>query len=243
MDRSKPLGINAFALKVLAILAMTMDHTAYIFYEALGGWAIWMRVIGRWTFPIMAFLLTEGLEKTRSAGRYAARLVVFAFLSMVPFYLIFGDWKNVLFTLLGGLLLLWGQREVRSRAPWLPEWLLQIWFGGLAICLAVLMCGFDWGFPGILAVYCVGQAKGKPYWLQGLICCGALTIAQIFSATVLQGAALTESYLLFICGVWVAWAWLSLYNGQRGRGMKYFFYAYYPLHLLVLYGVIRLAAL
>ena len=85
MDASKPVGVNAFALKVLAIVAMTMDHTAYIFYEALGGWAIWMRVIGRWTFPIMAFLLTEGLEKTRNIGRYAARLAVFAILSMLPF--------------------------------------------------------------------------------------------------------------------------------------------------------------
>ncbi len=238
MDASKPVGVNAFALKVLAIVAMTMDHTAYIFYEALGGWAIWMRVIGRWTFPIMAFLLTEGLEKTRNIGRYAARLAVFAILSMLPFYFVFGDWKNVLFTLLGGLLLLWGQKEIRARVPWLPEWLLQIGFGGLAICLAILMGGFDWGFPGILAIYCIGQVKGKPYWLQGLIGCGVLTAGLIVS----QGTAVTESYLLFISGLWGAWIWLSLYNGQRGRGMKYFFYAYYPLHLLALYGVIWLTA-
>ena len=234
MNTAKPWGVSGFALKVLAIAAMTLDHTAFIFYDQLGEWAPWMRFIGRWTFPIMAFLLTEGLMKTHNVRRYAGRLALFALLSALPLYLVFGDWRNVLFTLLAGLLLLWGQQEVRGLAVWLPEWLLQIWFGGLAVCLALVMQGFDWGLPGVLAIYCIGQVKGKPYWIQGLVCCLSLTAVQLITGS------LTGAYLFFISGIWGAWIWLSLYNGQRGRGMKYLFYAYYPAHLLALYGVIVL---
>lgn len=161
MDASKPVGVNAFALKVLAIVAMTMDHTAYIFYEALGGWAIWMRVIGPLDFS------HYGLSADRGVGKNSQYRPLCSPAGSVCDT----EYASLLFCL-------WGLEECSlyppgrtpapvgaerdpSRVPWLPEWLLQIGFGGLAICLAILMGGFDWGFPGILAIYCIGQVQGE----------------------------------------------------------------------------------
>lgn len=79
-------GISAFWLKLLAIAAMTVDHIGYLFYPGVS----WMRMVGRLTFPIMAFLIAEGYRHTHDLRRYETRLFVFALISMLPFYLAFG---------------------------------------------------------------------------------------------------------------------------------------------------------
>ena len=116
-------GISGFALKVIAIVSMFIDHTAVIILPEIIESAtntyskadikvvglqflfLFMRIVGRLAFPIFAFLLVEGFFHTGSRLRYAARLLVFAIISELPFDLSFHDslfdmsYNNVFFTL------------------------------------------------------------------------------------------------------------------------------------------------
>lgn len=133
-------GINGSTVKIIAVLAMLIDHmaaTLLIRYLASGmqaaqaaGTALawqqehailysayyFMRDIGRLGFPIFCFLLAEGFQHTRNVKKYALRLGIFALISEFPFNLaICGqtfniNYQNVYFTLLLGLLALCGFR-------------------------------------------------------------------------------------------------------------------------------------
>lgn len=227
---------TAFELKLIAIIAMTLDHIAYVYAAELGSVGILMRVIGRSTFPIMAFLLTEGFWYTRNRYRYCIRLLLGAMISTVPYYLVFGTVNNVMFTLAAGLLLLMIQDMVQQARSELPKILWQIFFAFMAVGVGALMNGFDWGLPGVIAIYMVGQMKSRPPMQQGIVCTGTLLVVSLLRH-VLNGGALTMTYAVFLSGLPLATLWISRYNGKRGRNMKYLFYAYYPLHLLVLYAV------
>lgn len=142
-------GLSASYLKIAAMVLMCVDHLALLPLSSLAGiWLagglpgeeVWMaayfamRGAGRLAFPLFAFFIAEGFRHTRSAGRYAARLAVFALLAEVPFDLAIAgrpfapEGQNVLFTLLLGLLALvwlkvWGGRPLfgltgRSALPW-----------------------------------------------------------------------------------------------------------------------------
>ncbi len=77
-------GLSGCALKVIALVSMTVDHIAYYLMEH-GTWAYdLMRTVGRMAFPIFAFLLVEGYTHTRSTGKYALNLLIFALISEVP---------------------------------------------------------------------------------------------------------------------------------------------------------------
>ena len=113
----KQQGISGYWLKVIAVVSMLIDHTSAVILEQIPGLenpAFLMRIIGRAAFPIYCFLLVEGFYHTRSRAKYAGRLFLFALISEVPFDLAFSRrmWdfssSNVFFTLLFGLLVIWG---------------------------------------------------------------------------------------------------------------------------------------
>lgn len=84
--------MSVFALKCIAILVMLIDHTGYILALVgyADGWTIQiMRCLGRIAFPVFAFLLVNGLQKTRDRAAYLSRLALFAIISRVPFSLAF----------------------------------------------------------------------------------------------------------------------------------------------------------
>lgn len=103
-------GLDRTQLKIIAICAMVIDHTAWGFVEFMSPLGQVMHVIGRLTIPIMCFFVAEGFRHTSSRSGYVKRMALFAVVAMLPFYLFFGELyeyrQNIIFDLLLGLLLL-----------------------------------------------------------------------------------------------------------------------------------------
>lgn len=73
--------INAFHLKILAIVTMLIDHIGMIFFPNV----MLFRIVGRVAFIIFAFLLVEGTQHTGNFEKYLLRLLLWAFLSEIPY--------------------------------------------------------------------------------------------------------------------------------------------------------------
>ena len=238
--RLEEKGLTGLELKALALFCMTIDHVAYLYYWQIGlPAALILRMIGRFTFPILAFLLTEGFIHTHNRYAYVIRLLCFGLISAVPFYYVFGEPYNVMFTLAAGLILLMLQDMLRKSFPQVNA---LVWMGAglLAACAtSFLMRDFDWGLPGIIAIYITGQLKRFPYYVQGIAETLVIFLVSV-THSLLKNGTMSGSTLFFYLGIPLAAIWIAMYNGRRGGRasiavwQKYLFYAYYPFHLLIL---------
>lgn len=233
-------GLSGSTLKIIAIVSMLIDHVAATVVAGLIrsggadsgiGWLddpaalyevyTWMRNIGRLAFPIFCFLLVEGFLHTKNKARYALRLGVFAIVSEIPFDLAFQGrfletgYQNVFFTLLLGLLVILIYHKLEEQRQWNR-------FLCLLFEIAVILAGMgaaellrtDYGAYGILAVAALYLFRGNK-GMQTLAGCAAFIWWEPSAAAA------------FI-PIW-------FYNGTRGWNLKYIFYLFYPVHLLLLY--------
>ena len=237
-------GLNGNALKLLAIGAMTIDHIAWAMFPGYPkAWLpILLHLIGRITCPIMCFFIAEGFHYTRNIRKYTGRLFGFAILS--HFCYIFasadfagwrsflpgasGSWLNqtsVMWSLAWGLVML---RMAESRR--IPGWGKPI----LVILICLISFPSDWSCVAALCVLAFGTNRGdlkkQSFWL--------LFYVAIYAAVYFF--AIDRVYGILQMGVVLAIPLLRLYNGRRGKNkqvnrfMKWFFYLYYPLHLLLI---------
>jgi hypothetical protein len=161
-------------LRYIAVVAMFIDHLALCMYGFIPpGLYMAGRIVGRISYPIFAYCLAAGFRYTRDIRRYAGRIAIAAVISEIPFDLMVGKriWypeaQNVMWTLLIGLLMLWGVDRVRPRKAASQEqeaasvyadhlrWLLT----GLGKLLVIAMaCGLatllhtDYEWEGILVI-------------------------------------------------------------------------------------------
>mgnify|MGYP004517335603 CR=1 FL=1 len=101
--------MSVFAIKLLALVTMVIDHSAYYLYASSlieHGLYFAMRTVGRIAFPLYAFLLVNGFEKTSNRGRYLSRLVLFAAVSQLPYTVVF-SYENYSHSAASGFALLW----------------------------------------------------------------------------------------------------------------------------------------
>ena len=247
MELNEKRGLPGSVLKWIAILTMLIDHIGVVL---LYGWAkyrhFWgagieslgfyylIRGIGRFGFPLFCFLLAEGFVHTRSRWKYLLRLFVFALISEIPFDLAFnGAWiefgsQNVFFTLTLGLLaiMLWDRLTLGGGDC--PPW------RGLAAILCATALGAaahymetDYGAMGVALILVMHLLRDRP-WTRDQAAGGVLAAMIPFG-----------SHWIELFGV-LAFPLFHLYNGQRGRQSKYFFYVFYPAHLLLLALIARL---
>lgn len=239
MSNLPVLRISSFTLKVAAIVGMTLCHVGVIFQAALPFWAYCAcEAFGGLTFPIMAFLVSEGYRHTHDLRRYMGRLLAFAIVSQVPYGLAFAPMMlevgtaavqlpftgNVLFTLLLGLAMLAAYDRIRNRVLF---WLL---FVVTTLASSLL----DWGVIGpvmILMAHVLPDPRRRT--LPALVAVLALGLPALSSVAAGDASALPE-LLYELVGGSGAVALLALYDGRRGRSLKWFFYIYYPAHILVL---------
>lgn len=223
--------MSVFVLKVLAIVAMLLDHIAAVFLSYGTMPYMLMRGFGRIAFPIFCFLIVEGYFHTRDVKKYMFRLAGFAIISEIPFDLCFyhkffyWEHQNVFFTLLVGLVAICAIDKIRKHfsASYVQGLVLQF----AVIILAMIVAWFlrtDYQMLGILIIMAFYVNRGNMVQI-------ALSL---FVITLCLGNSI-QFYSLF------ALFPLCLYNGEKGPSMRYVFYVFYPAHLLILYAVSSLS--
>ena len=245
-DGKTGFGLSSFTLHILAMVFMLMDHM----WATVVPDSIWLTCVGRLAFPMFAFMLVEGYHHTRSVKKYMLRLLVFAVVSEIPFDLMVGGsvlypfHQNVMWTLLLGL----GTIYLIDRLIGDRQSLIRLLsaFGSVAVSVTlatVLM--LDYYGCGILTVLTFYIFRGDN-WLHRmgqLICLGIINL-ELIGGPVIPVSFLGLSFdfqqqglaLLSLVFIW-------LYNGSQGphgKAVKYSFYLFYPLHMLIL-GLIAIA--
>lgn len=236
--------LDSNAIKLLAILAMTVDHIAWAVFPGYPReWLpLAMHLVGRLTCPIMCYFIAEGFHHTRDVRKYTARLFVFAVIShfcyiyasadfidwrsFIPFY--YGAVLNqtsVMWSLAWGLVML---RVVNSKK--LPH--------GTQVLLILLICAVsfpsDWSCIAALCILAFGTNRGdfraQMTWM----------LAYVAMYAAVYALALDVVYGVLQMAVALSIPILLRYNGQRGASprwntaMKWLFYLYYPAHLFLI---------
>ncbi len=223
--------MNRNTLKYIAVTAMILDHVALVFVGTDNPLGIAMRTVGRLTAPVMCFFLVEGFMHTRSKKKYGIRLFVFALISQIPFtYLLAGklwyDKLNMIFTLFFCFMILLCLEKIENR-------FLRIAGAFFFACLCTYC---DWGMvaPLWVIVFAVFRNdKKKMYLFYGFVC--AYWVIRCTSLAVTDGEAWYS--VLWQAGSLGFIPLFCLYNGQNGRVTKFskwFFYWFYPVHLLII---------
>ncbi len=207
-------------LKIIAMAAMLLDHIAYYFLPYSASSYLFMRLLGRLAFPIFAYYIAKGYQRTRNINRYMGRMLVFALISQLPFYYFMHQVMvlNILFTFLLALLML----KLYDRKN-------LLWVLTLLVADVVAMDYGAYGLIVILIFHVFGDDFKKTIAMIG-------TLSLIYATL---GAMQTSAWQLrsFI-QVASVFAIPLIYMPMKPiRISKYWIYAFYPLHLGIIVGI------
>lgn len=247
--KKKPFDSNT--IKLIAIIAMTLDHFTWILFPGFPTefLPLFIHLLGRITCPVMCYCIAEGYHYTRDVNKYMLRLLIFAVVShfcyvfssvgpvsgeksYIPF--LYGNVFNqtsVMWSLLGGLVMLRINDSEKIKNIFVKVLLI------LVVCAVTFIS--DWSCIAALVVLSFGTNRGnlkkQSFWL----------IFYVFIYAAVYFFFIDKVYGVLQLGVVLAIPVIALYNGKRGKNpkvnkfMKWFFYLYYPLHL-ILVGILGL---
>lgn len=224
--------MSAFTLKIIACITMFIDHVGYVIF----GGSSFFNYIGRLAFPIFAFQISEGYTHTKNIKKYVIRLLTFAVISQLPFFLFSNSVRegfaiNVIFTLLFGLFSI----ILYDKTNKILAIISSIFLGIIA-----QICKFDYGFYGVIIILLFYIFRNsKPLLLGSFIVATCIRygyhILYYLLATTISPSIVFSFYMPFVICTALASVFIGLYNGKKGHDSKYLLYLFYPLHLLILY--------
>ena len=254
--------MSALTLRIIATVSMLLDHIGlcYNIYP--------LRIIGRLAFPLYVFLMVNGFRHTKNRTKYAIRFAIFAVISQIPFLLMSGrgfiDLKylmaypdvlfrsfNVMVTLLYGLIVIWLGELLRKGKRTKYVCLLPAIIAFLTYYFGLIRS--DYGAKGILLATAFWFFDGKKIWTAlGLIAAMYYDYFLGCAASILHARALPipTTWQLMSLVILLTLPMIFFYNDKSGmpknpkakKTIQLFFYAFYPLHMLILFLMIRFAA-
>lgn len=232
----KKIGLNAFQIKLLMVMLMTLDHLRFIHGLVTPVTASFFSLISRCVAPMFAYLAVEGIRHTGDLKRYGQRLVLWAgamFIGNITLNRIFLSFSgalpdserayltidingNIFFTLALGVLAI-------SLTIWGKEQQKKYFYAMAAVCFAVGFLFGEWGTVLLTFMF-------LEYFFRDKLAIRLLGYGLIEVITVLLPFG--EPYWFFV------FLFILLYNGERGPKTaftKYFFYVFYMFHLWLIY--------
>ena len=233
--------LNSNSLKLIAILAMTIDHVADLIYPGMPNNIICviMHLIGRITAPIMFFFICEGFFYTKNLKKYISRLFIFSIISHFAYCFAFGinfipfstgeifNQTSIMWTLAWSVVALY----IAYGENKLKEWHKYV----LIILLNLVTFSADWSSIGLMIIVSMYEHRGNLNKQMGNMILWSLIYI------IVSFIFVNKVYALVQLGIILVYPLLKLYDGTKGnlKWMKWFFYVYYPLHLIII-GILRL---
>lgn len=236
VDTPNKCGLNSNQIKCIAIIAMTIDHITWLLFPGCQKiwWVMGLHVIGRLTAPIMWFFIAEGFYYTKNVKKYILRLFIFAIISHFAYNFAGGipfipngifNMTSVMWSLAWSVVLM-----VIFTTEYLQQWVKII----LMIVICLITFPSDWSTIAAMCPVFLYLHRGdfKKQSLTMLIWTAMYAVVYFVFMDKQYG-------ILQMCTL-LSLPILRQYNGERGqwKGMKWFFYIYYPAHLFVI-GIIR----
>lgn len=233
--------LNSNHLKLIAIIAMTLDHVADLCYPGMPNNAVSnvLHIIGRLTAPIMFFFICEGFYYTRNLKKYISRLFAFAVISHFAYCFAFGinyipfsagsifNQTSIMWTLAWSVVALYVVNGETNLKAWQKY--------ALVILIDVVTFSADWSCIAVMAILSMysnrgnlkKQIAGMSFW--------------VLLYAVISFVFVNKTYGVITLAVILVYPLLRMYDGTKGKAswMKWFFYLYYPLHLVMI-GILRI---
>lgn len=229
--------LNRDVIKYIAMLTMLLNHIALVFLTSGTVLCEVFEDIGYFTAPVMCFFLVEGYDYTRSKTKYGLRLLLFAIISQIPFSLAFQFGNlNMIYTLLCCFLILAAMEKITNR------------FLRRTVCMLLIFATIisDWSLLAAIYTILLHNSKGNPKKMAvsygiAYVLFVILNMQNYMYSAQSNGIVYVVVHAL-ISGLGIIAAAVTVlvfYNGERaekGRNFsKWFFYIFYPVHLMILY--------
>ena len=219
--------MSSFVLKLVALISMLIDHSGYVLF----GQFSFFNYIGRLSFPIFAFGISEGYLHTKDLKKYFIRLGLFAIISQLPYYLFISSITtdtvglNIFFTLFLGLLSITFYNKCQNKFIGLLSVIL------LAVLAHFIKCEYYW--YGILLIFGFYLFRNHKI-LMNLFSSSLITI---YYMIYLCKNNFDYRYIILYFSTLCSLFFINLYNGKKGKDSKYILYLLYPLQFLILYVI------
>ena len=233
--------MTSFLLKIIGIITMLCDHVGDSIIGAFSNW----NLIGRIAFPIFAFQISQGYIHTRDLKKYLLRLTIFACISQIPFCLFLSTFNdsftlNIFFTFVLAIIGLYLFDKIKSK------------FIGLLFVLLICHVGqlihVDYGAFGIGSVFIFylfsklynnENISAKRKWFYKVLMCITYFIMCMLKYLYyfIYVPVLNQVYIKMTLFTFLPILLIIFYNGRQGPKLKYLFYVFYPLHLIILWAM------
>lgn len=222
--------LNKNQMKYIAIIAMLIDHIGMLFVPVSTPLGAIMRFIGRLTAPTMCLFIAEGYTHTSDKRKYGSRLFIFALISQLAYDFMHGHFLkadfNMIFTLFLAFLALVCVDKIDN---------ITLKFLSVIGITFVSQWG-DWGVTAVVwtvMFYLLSEDKNKQA-IGFVLISGAYFIKTAIAYMRMDASWYSVAVHL---GLFLFIPLLYCYNGEGGkknRFSKWFFYIFYPLHMVIL---------
>ena len=227
-NRKKYQILDGTALKLIAMISMVFDHAGDMFFPDV----MWPRMIGRLAMPIFSFFIAEGFSHTRDKKKYLCRLGIFALISEIPFDLAFEgkigfSHQNIMLSFFLAVVALmlydWIQGGTKSEENHasIGKTVLDV-IAVAAIAALSLLLRADYTIFAVIAVSLFYVLRQKHPLVRTGVGVAFLALTRTVG---------------YYCTTGLSFIPLAMYNGKKGKGLKWLFYGFYPGHLLLLAAI------
>ena len=223
----KKFGLTNNQLKIIAMLSMLIDHIGVAMFPNV----MILRIIGRLAFPIFAYMIAEGCFYTKNKARYFFMIFGLGMICQLVFFFFMGSlYQGILMTFSFSIICIYAIDYYLKKREWKSLSLMiftvfSVSFISINLPMILNKTDFEFDYTalGILLPVVIYYSKNK-------------LLKMLFTAVIL--ILLSDIYFTYQLYSLLAIPLLLLYNGERGKyKLKYLFYIFYPLHLVLVYFI------